>query len=95
MIAEQRFYLAFTESQRRMRVFNEIDYERLQQEAKWGDQHHDAFTWFAILGEETGEAAKEALTEKFGEAGGGHGDLRAELVQAAAVLTAWIEDLDR
>lgn len=93
-MSDQHFYCAFTQSYRRMGVFNEIDYERIQQEAKWGDQHHDAFTWFAILGEETGEAAKEALTEKFGEAGGGHGNLRGELVQAAAVITAWIEDLD-
>jgi hypothetical protein len=52
--------------------------------------------WNAILSEEVGESAQEVLTLEWGEeAGGGHGNLREELVQVAAVAVAWIEAIDR
>jgi NTP pyrophosphatase (non-canonical NTP hydrolase) len=70
--------------------------ERRAQDAKWGPQDHDATVWLAILAEEVGEAAQEVLTQRVGkEAGNGHGDLREEVVQIAAVAVAWIEALDR
>jgi NTP pyrophosphatase (non-canonical NTP hydrolase) len=65
--------------------------ERHAQDAKWGEQNHDDFIWTAILTEEVGEAAQAALHAKFG----GHGDLREELVQVAAVALAWLECMDR
>lgn len=72
--------------------------ERDRQFAKWGDQSgHPAGVWLAILTEEIGEAATEAI---FMQIGDGRTDaerreaLRGELVQAAAVAVAWIEALD-
>ncbi len=44
--------------------------------------------WLAILVEEVGEVAR-ALTYD------GKGDLRAELIDIAAVATAWIDSIDR
>jgi hypothetical protein len=89
----------------------EVDAERQRQLAKWGDQHHpdgtggpvhrhladmyrkttDAnaksggLSWRDILLEEV----HEALAEHESDA------LRAELVQCAAVIQAWISDIDR
>lgn len=76
-------------------VLSDIDGERGRQNAKWGEQNHTDPLWLAIATEELGEAAQEVLTEEFGTAGNGHGDLREELVQCAAVLVAWIECIDR
>jgi hypothetical protein len=36
-------------------VFAAIRAERERQNATWGEQNHDAYTWLAILGEEFGE----------------------------------------
>ena len=85
--------------------------EREAQNRKWGRQNHDPFTWIAILIEEVGEAAKEALTIRFwkpdhkytpGQAGGAeefrrnvYGKLRTEAVQVAAVALAIVECIDR
>lgn len=89
----------------------EVDAERQRQLKKWGDQHHpdgtggsqalytadryrsvvdEAFktegpTWRDVLLEEV----YEALAEKDPQA------LRTELVQCAAVIQAWISDIDR
>ena len=73
--------------------------ERGRQLQKWGIQNHTPIEWLAILGEEVGEALKEALEHHFT----GHYPpdperltrLRAELVQVAAVAVAMIESLDR
>lgn len=67
--------------------------ERDRQNARFGEQNHDAFTWLTILQEEVGEAAECALHDKFG--GKEKGRLREELVQVAAVAAAFIECLDR
>lgn len=70
------------------RVIIEVIKERNRQDEKWGVQYHRPLYWIGILGEEYGEACKEAIefnTSKF----------RAELVQVAAVAIAAIEDLDR
>lgn len=77
------------------RVLDDVKDERFRQEDKWGQQDHDDFKWLAIASEELGEVAKEILTTEFGPQGGGHGDIRGELVQAAAVIAAWIEAIDR
>lgn len=69
--------------------------ERDRQDAKWGEQNHDDYTWLAILMEEVGEASQETLVEKFGAAANGHGNLREEVVHIAAVALAWIECIDR
>ncbi len=75
------------------KVMLEVARERTKQDAKWGEQNHNGYTYLAILMEEVGEAAKAALHDQFGgkEAGG----LRTELVQTAAVAVAMIECLDR
>ena len=72
--------------------------ERERQDAKWGEQNHDPFTWLAILGEEYGECCKEALEMKFAnveDPSGYLANFRSELVQTAAVALAIIECLDR
>ena len=69
-------------------ILQEIGAERGKQDQKWGEQNHEDPMWSAILGEEFGEACQALL----------HNDkanLREELVQIAAVATAWIECLDR
>lgn len=67
--------------------------ERNRQDAKWGEQNHDPFTYLAILIEEVGELGKAALHLRFGgpEAFG----VREEAVQTAAVSLAIVECLDR
>lgn len=76
-----------------MSVYDDIKIERDRQDRKWGEQNHDDGTWSLILGEEVGEACEAALSALFG--GGQTDALRDELVQIAAVATAWIECLDR
>jgi hypothetical protein len=87
-------------------VLDNIAHERFRQREKWGDQHHPdgtgapawrtkasrlqmwngdtAGTWRDILLEEVYEAMAEASPDR----------LRRELVQVAAVATAWVEDID-
>jgi hypothetical protein len=92
------------------KVLVEIVKERAAQDAKWGEQNHPdgtnlqndgwrthartqcqraaaegRVTWAPILQEEFVEALAETDPAK----------LRAELVQVAAVATAWIEAIDR
>lgn len=87
-----------------------VDAERQRQLVKWGEQHHpdgtgpsnareadrwrDAcqaaaargdVTWSHILLEEVYEALAESDPVK----------LRTELIQTAAVIAAWVSDLDR
>jgi hypothetical protein len=69
-------------------VFRDVDWERFRQDQEWGANRKQAnLLWFAILGEEFGEAAKEVLELR-------DDLLREELVQVAAVAVAWIEALD-
>lgn len=77
--------------------------ERRRQLQKWGVQDHPIADWFLILGEELGEAQREAcehvfrlrLPEQFPENPERLQRLRNELVQVAAVAVAMIESLDR
>lgn len=56
--------------------------ERQKQDAKWGKQNHPDFFWLGILTEEVGEVAKALLERQ---------DAQEELVQAGAVIVAWLE----
>lgn len=73
-------------------VLAEVAGERARQDAKWGEQNHNDFVYGAILMEEVGEAMQAALWTRFE---GKDGDVRAELVQVAAVAVAFIECIDR
>jgi nucleoside 2-deoxyribosyltransferase len=75
------------------RAMVSIYQERLQQDAKWGEQNHFDEVWLAILGEEFGETSQAILHNRFG--GKAAGTVRNELVQVAAVAMAWIECIDR
>ena len=72
----------------RTAIFNEIDEERLVQDALWGEQNHALPFWHCILSEEVGETARSIL------AGNVQG-VRHELVQVAAIAVAMIEYIDR
>ncbi len=85
------------------KVLSDIRQERMRQEqlkAEGRFQHTcadgiDNFRRLAILLEEVGETARACL-EKGGESNDKHYvDLRKELVQVAAVATAFIEGVDR
>lgn len=75
-------------------VLAEVGDERDRQEAIWGEQNHDPFTYLAIATEELGEAAQAALKARY-EGGRTWADYREELIQAAAVAVAAVECLDR
>lgn len=80
-----------------MEVFD----ERERQDAKWGQQNHTPAGWLAVLMEEVGEAAQQVAQGWIEPVSlEGHSmrtarELRAELVQVAAVAVATIESLDR
>lgn len=77
--------------------------ERGRQLQKWGVQDHPIADWFLILGEEVGEAQREACEHVFAGRFPDHYPpdlerlkrLRDELVQVAAVAVAMVESLDR
>lgn len=69
-------------------AIQEILQERAYQLAKWGDQQHEDAWWVVIETEELGEAAKEVFDGKPDE-------LKAEVIQVAAVALAWLEDILR
>lgn len=83
-------------------VLGEIAIERERQDIKWGEQNNPLGIWRFVLGEELGEADKDILeawaarqkdkrelAEQLLQAG------RYELIQAAAVIIATIEYMDR
>lgn len=74
-------------------ILVQVAAERQAQDAKWGEQNHAPDTWVAVLTEEVGEYAQAALHWRFGGPEGQN--LRAELVQVAAVAVAIIECCDR
>lgn len=67
--------------------------ERVRQDAKWGEQNHDPFTYLTVLTEEVGELAQAALHTRFG--GEKAAGLLDEAVQTAAVALAIVECLLR
>lgn len=75
-------------------ILKDIIAERQRQDDKFGaDRNQHNYIWNAILLEEVGEASKECLEIDFDKKS--ERELRAELVQVAAVAVAWIENLDR
>lgn len=80
-------------SDSRLGILWDVVQERLRQDAKWGEQNHDPFTWLTILVEEVGEVAQCALHSRFG--GPEAANMRTEAVQVAAVALAIIQCLDR
>lgn len=46
---------------------DEVQRERMNQEKKWGPQHHTPEEWMAILAEEVGEAGNEVWRDSIGE----------------------------
>ena len=78
----------------RENIYRLIDEERAEQDEKFGQQDHDDFVWLAILQEEVGETAQAILEARF-RYDGTDSDMRAELVQVAAVAVAWLEALER
>ena len=71
--------------------------ERAAQDAKWGRQRLSWPEWLAVLTEEYLEAMLELTREvnrQHWHPTGDYADLRAELVQTAAVAVAMIEHID-
>lgn len=67
-------------------VFRAIKEERARQMELWGEQEHPSSWWLVILQEEIGEACQEMLRGYAAPK-----PLTDELIQAAAVLVAWLE----
>lgn len=84
-----------TKTKIRMRaVLGEVENERVRQNEKWGLQDHNPVEWIAILTEEVGEAAKEAVDMHL-ENINRVKQYRKEVIQAAAVAVQMVESLDR
>ncbi len=75
-----------------MSVYDEVRAERARQDATWGDQVHSPFVYATVLAEECGEVARAVHDIRF--AGGTREDLRAELIQVAAVAVQIVERMD-
>lgn len=72
-------------------VFN----ERMSQNMKWGHQLHSHGRWLAILVEEVGEAAQAMQHDMNSAKDSDADDLYGELIQVAAVASAWAEQVKR
>ncbi len=72
-------------------LLDEVAKEREKQDAMWGRRFvgRSHSEWFAILGEEFGEVAR-AVTE-LNATHKRKAEMRAELMQVAAVCLSWIE----
>ncbi|MCE5264310.1 MAG: hypothetical protein LLG97_12350 [Deltaproteobacteria bacterium] len=66
-------------------VMNDLRSEREKQDAKWGSQNHGDSMWLTVLMEEIGEACAAGLQMR------SDAEIEQELIQAAAVLVAWLE----
>lgn len=76
-----------------MGALEDVVAERARQDAKWGEQNHDPFTYLTVLTEEVGELSQAALHARFG--GPAADGLRTEAVHVAAVALAIVECVDR
>lgn len=93
------------------KVLRQISKERDRQDAKWGEQNHPDGTGFAYMRERARISRRECdaafaagqgtwrhvLREEYHEALAcdDPAELRAELLQVAAVAAAWIQAIDR
>lgn len=69
-------------------ALGDVASERIRQDAKWGPSHERPAPTLRVLVEEVGEVAAAQQDESDEE-------LRAELVQVAAVAVAMVEAIDR
>ena len=67
-------------------IIEDVIEERERQDQKWGKTKHAALVWNAILNEEVGEVAHEILNTSTP-------NMKTELVQVAAVVFAWLEQI--
>ena len=79
-------------------TFERIQAERNRQLKKWGRPELSNEDRLMILTEELGEVAKECHDLKFADqfpehCNGSHENLKAELIQVAAVCFAWLEEI--
>jgi NTP pyrophosphatase (non-canonical NTP hydrolase) len=102
--------MSYEQNQKSFVALESVRRERERQVYLWGEQSHDLCTWIAILTEEVGEAAKEAVDYKCknpvkmsdGNRRAPTNEdqksrlerLRKELVQVGAVAVQIIEYLD-
>lgn len=84
---------AIFEKEVKEKVLSDVVAERIRQDLKWGEQNHDPFVYKSILDEEVGEYAKSVNEAYFN--GASLADMRAEIIQVAAVAIAIAECLDR
>ena len=95
--AEREFSIDVAGSQQQ--ALADVVMERDQQDGKWGEQNHAPIEWLSILSEEVGECSEMANKSHWcngpRESSVYLRDMRAELVQVAAVAIAAIESLDR
>jgi NTP pyrophosphatase (non-canonical NTP hydrolase) len=82
-----------TQANAKTDALRDVMAERKRQDAKWGEQNHDPFTYLTVLMEEVGEFAQAALHARFG--GKAAVKLREEAVHSAAVALAIVECIDR
>ncbi len=79
-------------------ALGDVEQERIRQDARWGPQcgKNTDHVWLAVLAEEVGECANALLRSRpeDGSPTDWRAELRAELVQVAAVAVAWVECLD-
>jgi NTP pyrophosphatase (non-canonical NTP hydrolase) len=82
---------------KRNKLFQEINIERNIQNNKFGEQNHHPMEWLSILGEEVGEVNKAVLETYFEYKGSDplYKEYREELIQVAAVAISMIECFDR
>jgi len=89
-------------------ILKEVEQERFRQNEKWGVQNRNVVEWVAILTEEVGEVAKEAVDFYFAngvvdvhtltneeEQKQRLANYRMECIQVAAVAVQMVENLDR
>ncbi len=75
------------------KVLEEIKAERQRQFDRWGISNHHLLEWYAIFGEEAGEVGQAIVEFHFQQKP--VAQVREECIQAAAVLTAMVEYIDR
>lgn len=84
------------------RIYDDINAERERQNKKWGLQTHDFYKWMAIINEEMGEVCEEILEADAAMKSGVTSlakqhevNMREELIQVAACVVAFLEQLER
>lgn len=73
-------------------LFQEVLLERVRQDHKFGKRTQHSMIWHTILSEETGEVAREICDSGF--AWKPESNYRKELIEAAAVALAAVQDYD-